>query len=70
LITILRIALSNDNSKLAVVYGDKSVKVFELSSSFLLKSTLIGHRDEITSIIFNRDGTKIITGSKDKTVRV
>ena len=32
--------------------------------------TLEGHTDSVTSVAFNHDGTKIVSGSEDKTIRV
>ena len=32
--------------------------------------TLRGHTDVVTTVAFSRDGTRIVSGSEDKTVRI
>ncbi len=36
----------------------------------ILINTLIGHSYSVTSVSFSPDGTRIVSGSEDKTVRV
>lgn len=40
----------------------------EFKTNELLK-TLIGHSDSITSICFSSDNSRLISGSKDNTIR-
>ncbi|KAF5365164.1 hypothetical protein D9757_011763 [Collybiopsis confluens] len=55
------------------------VKQFESPANFLqghraiwpaLEVSLSGHKDEVTSVAFSPDGTRIVSGSKDKSVRI
>ncbi|KAF5370245.1 hypothetical protein D9757_012009 [Collybiopsis confluens] len=55
------------------------VKQFESPANFLqghqaiwpaLEVSLSGHKDEVTSVAFSPDGTRIVSGSKDKLVRI
>jgi WD40 repeat protein len=37
---------------------------------FRLKKTLNGHSDSVNSVAFNNNGTRIVSGSRDKTVKI
>lgn len=47
----------------------KSVLVLDLASDEVLQA-FAGHTDSVTCVSFNRDGTRIVSGSQDGTVRL
>src|SRR5439155_24116004 len=49
--------------------GPVVIEVRDLSSSQML-TALTGHEAAITTLAFNSDGTRLISGSLDKTARV
>jgi WD40 repeat protein len=69
------LACTKDGMKLAsssgLVYGsiDNSIRIFDTKSGNLLLH-LQGHTDAVNSIAFHPDGTKLISASNDKTLRV
>jgi WD40 repeat protein len=76
---VTSIAYSQDGSKLASVSRDKSAKVWDANTGKVL-STLVVHdpkqkggklKDQwFVAISFSQDGSKVVTGSTDKTVRL
>lgn len=72
------IALSGDNSVIAIGYGmdvyhcsisDPRVKLCDMQTGSVVK-TLEGHAGCISSIAFSYDGKRLITGSEDRTCKV
>lgn len=69
---------SPDSRRLASVSEDKSIRMWDLASGRLLFTVAAknnddyegGHHDEVSVVTFSRDGKRVISGSKDKTVRV
>ncbi len=62
--------LSYDGAYFAVVYKDElTASVFNVKSGKVL-TELKGHTAPIVSLCFSHDGTRIATGSTDKTVRL
>ena len=56
-------------------YGNDSfsVKIFRKAGStgiFECQSTLTGHSRPVTSVAWNNDGTKLVSGSSDRTVKI
>jgi WD40 repeat protein len=49
--------------------ADKTVKILSADSGATLR-TLRGHSDWVRAVLFTADGTKVLSGSDDKTVRV
>ncbi|KJE96189.1 neutral sphingomyelinase activation associated factor [Capsaspora owczarzaki ATCC 30864] len=63
-------ATSADNSVLVTCgYWDNSFKCYALDSGKLLQS-VHSHRDVVTCMAMSADGTLLVTGSRDSTVRV
>ena len=67
-------AISADGARLATALvppesGPVVIEVRDLSSGQMLK-VLTGHDAAVTTIAFNSDGTRLISGSLDKTARV
>lgn len=60
---------SPDGKTLAVASDDAMIRMFQLPEG-KSKAELKGHAAEVTSIRFSEDGSKLISGSADKTVRV
>ena len=64
-----------DSSKIAVGYLDGSLRIFDLNQrnssadqidqSIVSVLTFNGHKTAITSIRFDRDGVRLVSGSKD-----
>ncbi|HEX4301011.1 MAG TPA: TIR domain-containing protein [Gammaproteobacteria bacterium] len=71
-------AFSPDSRRLASSSDDKSVRVWDTHDGRLLYTIAAknrddyegGHDDAVKVVIFSPDGKRLLTGSKDKTVRV
>ena len=50
-------------------YDDKTIKIWDANTGECLKA-LEGHLDSIFSVAYSPDGTKIISGSADETVKI
>jgi WD40 repeat protein len=50
-------------------HRDESVRVWDASTGTELK-VLNGHTEDVNSVAFSADGTRIVSGSSDKSVRV
>lgn len=61
-------AISSDRKQLAVASG-KTVQLFDLGSG-KPGAKLNGHAENVTAVAFSPDGSKVFTGSADKTVRI
>jgi len=48
---------------------DQTVKLWDVATGEELES-LVGHTDSVTSVAIARNGGAIVSGSKDRTVRV
>jgi eukaryotic-like serine/threonine-protein kinase len=70
---IARVALSPDGEYVAVSYGEfstkSSVRIWSLTTRQLCGS-LIGHTDVVSALAFSADSRRLVTGSRDETVRV
>ncbi len=66
---VYSVALSADGPKVIIGSGDKTVRVWELTSGECIKP-MEGHTDAVYSVALSADGLKVISGSADKTVRV
>ena len=63
------VSFSPDGTKVASGSGDKTVKLWDVTSGECLQ-TLEGHSDDVNSVSFSPDGTKVASGSDDKTVKL
>ncbi len=61
-------AVSPDGKLLAIAQPDNSIRLISLADGAQQKS-LAGHTAPVTGIVFTADNAKVISGSKDKTVR-
>ncbi|KAJ7181118.1 hypothetical protein C8R46DRAFT_598076 [Mycena filopes] len=64
-----------ENSRIAKRYWGSGLMTVKLKSGGnlnwpVMQVVLVGHQDAITSVAFSPDGTRIVSGSWDKTVRV
>jgi WD40 repeat protein/V8-like Glu-specific endopeptidase len=62
------VAFSADGTRM-VTAADKTARVLDARSGAVL-AVLRGHENEVTSVAISRDGTRIVTGSSDKTARI
>ena len=65
-------ALSRDGKQLAtdgVAEGKPAILVRDIASGNLIKA-LVGHEGAVTALSFSADGTRLVSGSADKTARV
>ncbi len=63
------ISWSPDGRFLASGSDDGTVKILSADTGATLR-TLRGHTSTVLSVLFIQDGTKVLSGSSDKTVRV
>jgi eukaryotic-like serine/threonine-protein kinase len=64
----LTLAFSEDGKRMVAAGVDGKVHIIETASGKDILS-LSGHKDEVTSAIFDPNGARIISGSKDNTIR-
>ena len=63
------VSFSPDGTKIASGSGDKTVKVWDVTSGDCLQ-TLEGHASSVDSVSFSPDGTKVASGSRDRTAKL
>merc|ERR1719238_1761893 len=63
---VSRVQFSPSGNRLITVSGDKTLKIWDARTGFLIQ-TLQGHTDDIFAASFSYDGETIITASKDNT---
>src|SRR5947207_10225248 len=63
------VAFSHDSARLASASGDKTVKIWDVSSGECLQ-TLEGHSNWVNSVAFSHDSTRLASGSLDNTVNI
>lgn len=49
---------------------DTAIRLWSVATGAPSRTSLVGHSDRITSLVFSRDGKFVVSGSLDKTVRV
>ena len=63
------VAFSHDSTRLASASGDRTVKIWDTSSSECLQ-TLEGHSGWVSSVAFSNDSTRLASASHDRTVKI
>ncbi len=58
-----------NNSLLASAGDDTTIKIWDLQDNTIV-TTLRGHRDQINSVAFSPDGTRLVSGGNDWTFRL
>ena len=67
--SVTSVAFSPDGSQIAVGHF-KKIQLFDTQTQVKLGSPLNGHSRPVMSVAWNNDGTKLASGSCDKTVRI
>ncbi|CAE6533355.1 unnamed protein product [Rhizoctonia solani] len=69
---IFSVAVSLDDSFVASAggLGDNTIRLWNPSTGAPISDPLVGHIDEVLSVAISPDGTNLISGSRDKTLRV
>nr|MDZ8041627.1 WD40 repeat domain-containing protein [Nostoc sp. CreGUA01] len=67
--TIYSVTFSSDGQKLASASGDKTIKLWDLTSGKLI-NTLTGHTNTVHRVTFSPDGQKLASASADKTIKL
>ncbi len=66
---VLTLAYSPDSRWLAAGFASKVIQLFDASDGTLLQ-TLASHQDHVQSLAFSPNGSQLVSGSRDKTVRL
>jgi WD40 repeat protein/serine/threonine protein kinase len=66
------VAVSPNRKLIATGGNDRNayVKIWNAETGDLIPTTFVGHRDDVLSVAFSRDGTRLLTSSYDKTARL
>ncbi|KAL5639387.1 hypothetical protein ACGC1H_006782 [Rhizoctonia solani] len=69
---IFSVVVSPDDSFVASAggLGDNTIRLWNPSTGASISDPLMGHTDEVLSVAISPDGVSLISGSRDKTVRV
>ncbi|KAL4080761.1 WD40-repeat-containing domain protein, partial [Scleroderma citrinum] len=54
----------------ATLAYDRTVRIWDADRGVQIGSPLEGHTEDVTSVAFSPDGTRIVSGSFDRTVRI
>ncbi|MCA9117567.1 MAG: hypothetical protein KDA79_21000, partial [Planctomycetaceae bacterium] len=63
------IAVTTDRKRVAVGNADGSIQLIDPATR-MAAATLSGHAGAVTSLAFNANGTRLVSGGADKTVRI
>ena len=66
---MLTLAFSPRSQCLAAGLASKTVQIFDVNEGAVLQ-TLAGHQDHVQSLVFSPDGSLLVSGSRDKTLRL
>ncbi|KAG8701130.1 hypothetical protein FRC09_005542 [Ceratobasidium sp. 395] len=65
------ITLSPDHTRVALTFtADSNIHIRELTHGAKTCAILKGHTGYVSCVAFSRDGTRLVSGSEDKTIRV
>ena len=67
--SVISMSFSPDGQTLASSSGDKTIKLWNLSTGQVLR-TLTGHSDNVYSVSFSPDGQTLASSSGDKTIKL
>lgn len=69
---VTTVAISPDNRFVAAGSLDKSVRVWDANSGYLLERLEgdVGHKDSVYSVAFSPSGRDLVSGSLDKTIKL
>jgi WD40 repeat protein len=63
------LALDGDGARLAVAYGDKKIRLFDVGAGRLLDG-LAGHRGAVRCVAFDPRGERLASAADDETIRL
>ena len=67
--TILALEITPDNKQIVSVYGDNTVRIWDLETGEIIK-TIIKYTDLIWSIAITPDSKTLVCGSRDRTIKI
>lgn len=69
---VTTVAISPDNRFVAAGSLDKSVRVWDTTSGYLVERLEgdVGHKDSVYSVAFAPNGRDLVSGSLDKTIKM
>ncbi|QRV96079.1 WD repeat-containing protein [Ceratobasidium sp. AG-Ba] len=67
---IRAIAVSPNGAFIAFTYGDSAVCIWDVSNDDNMCQVFHGHRKEVTSLAYHYDGSQLMSGSKDGSIRI
>ena len=69
---VTTVAISPDNRFVAAGSLDKSVRVWDANSGYLIERLEgdVGHKDSVYSVAFSPNGRDLVSGSLDKTIKL
>ena len=59
-----------DSRTIASASLDETIRVWDVESGQQAADALMGHTDDVNSVVYSPDGQRIVSGSTDGTVRV
>jgi WD40 repeat protein len=68
--SVRSVAFSPDGTRIVSGSGDKTLRLWDVSSGQSIGAPLQGHEGSVMSVAFSPDGTRIVSGSGDKTQRL
>lgn len=67
--SVLGLAFSSDNRRLATCSEDRTVKLWDLQTGMEIV-TLRGHPDKVYGVAFDHEGWRLVSGSADGTIKI